>query len=61
MLALHYAAEDGNCELIELFLKYKANVLIEDIDGNKPHELAKKNNQLNAKRLIRIVFFSFFS
>lgn len=60
VIALHYAAEEGLCDLIEVFLKYKANPLIEDHEGNKPHQLAKKNNKVEAKRLIRKLLINHF-
>lgn len=46
--ALHFAAFNGDLQLIEVLLQYKANVEIVNYDGNTPMMMAAKVKQLAA-------------
>lgn len=51
--AIHFAAFNGDLQLIDLLLEYKANVEITNYDGNTPMMMAAKVKQLAAiKKLV---------
>lgn len=50
--ALHFAAFNGDMEMIRLLLEHKADANIENMDGNTPLVMAVKGRQLEAIRVL---------
>ena len=49
---LHLASEKGSHDLVDLFIKYKANVNQKDRHGNTPLIAACKNGHLDIAQLL---------
>ncbi|CBZ27339.1 ankyrin/TPR repeat protein [Leishmania mexicana MHOM/GT/2001/U1103] len=50
--ALHFAAFNGDAEMIRLLLEYKADLSIENLDGNTPLVMGVKGRQLECIRIL---------
>ncbi|XQJ27244.1 ankyrin/TPR repeat protein [Leishmania guyanensis] len=50
--ALHFAAFNGDAQMICLLLEYKANTNVENMDGNTPLIMAVKGRQLECIRIL---------
>ncbi|XP_062500548.1 putative ankyrin repeat protein RF_0381 [Corticium candelabrum] len=53
---LHYAADHGNCDVVDVLLSKKADVNASDKCGNKPFDLALRKGHLSTA--VRLVFAS---
>ena len=51
--SLHLAVIEHSIEIVQILLNYSAEVLIKDIDGKVPLELAIKNCNTNIEKLLR--------
>ncbi|XP_062505439.1 death-associated protein kinase 1-like isoform X3 [Corticium candelabrum] len=53
---LHYAADHGNCDVVDVLLSKKADADARDKDGNKPFDLAVRRGHMStANRLFSIM------